>query len=1248
MSNWKIVAPYGAENNVRNPSAEKYEVLGPELVQNGGFETAGGGGADVFANWVELTAGGSTVNDELVFVYAGSHACRLDIDAPANLAQITQTFTVEPGKMYVLEFFFASTNECTGTFMVEDDTNSVMLYLDRYIAYSATYRRHRVAFVAPNTCTSIMVYFRRTIGVGSCSLYFDNVSVKEVNAGYILGSAFGLSIGGTYGRSYYKVKYGSYSHALSASQDNDGITLALRELDNTDYYVTARVLATGEESVDETGANFWPEYSGLAMASDYAALRVEGVDLTEYIGGFIVLRDSSDNRLCGYISAPDSAESLGAELLLNTGFEIAGGGGADVFANWTEVAVGGGAVVDDMVDVHSGAHACRLDGVVAGSAHVSQLLTTTYPDRLYKLSFWTHGDGTNSLRVYLNATSHSGSWAFYNFYTGITGATYQQYTMYFTSPLTCITLGVQFAAPNVAGSQVWVDDVSIKVVDTLGTDAVEIADAPTSAYRQWMLEESGFERNDTSGYTFEVYEKGTSLPNWDWSLDDSTYTSPVKIKDIDEDWELYGLEIPAAQANGSTALWIRQNGAGFSSVLLDAIQVEEAIDTYDYSTYIDGDQPGCEFLGAAHDSASSRSAVSRAGGVLRDFSTYYSFDVGGMVETGNTPVEVNIDEYSTANGGNLDNIRTATRSFAYIGVIRGSGWEDLHAKRQVLIEALAYDAYPKVDDKYQPIVLQYEGAAVIKQIQAHYVDGLRGKFSSSEPCVWERLALQFVSNDPFWYGLGNDSALLDLNDEPTIRYLTGRIRGAGQWDDLGLTANPTANGTIHAVCVASDHSVYFGGDFTGLDGVAGRDYIARYIPSTETWETVGAASQLNGIVYCIIEAPNGDIYVGGAFTDGAGDKDYISIWDGDDWNALGQPVQGAAAITSVRDIQFDNNTDVIIVGEFSNWANIANADGIVRWDSSASSYTAVGAPAPGGAAIVYSVAIDTNNDYYFGGDFLNLGGVAAADYLGMWDGSAYSDVGGVTPNGAVYDLIFYNNELHLAGNFTDLAGLTGADYIARFNGYEFEALQTGLQNYGVEMRVSPDNLLYVVGAFTSVSGIANVESIVAWNGTSWIVPDIDFGVVWRAIDFDTASPITSKNYNIYAGLSATSSGVNIGGSTTVSNTGTAVAYPTYSIEYLDGSYGLYSKITMRSETTGSRIFGTYTLSVGEKIEFANELTGIVQISSFYDIPDILLPGSDDNLLLLPGDNVITCYIVPLIGFDTRGFVVWKNTYKSLD
>lgn len=63
-------------------------------VANGGFETAGGGGADVFSGWSEA-AGGGAITDEGTQVAKGSHAAKL-----TNSAIIYQSVTVRPKYEY--------------------------------------------------------------------------------------------------------------------------------------------------------------------------------------------------------------------------------------------------------------------------------------------------------------------------------------------------------------------------------------------------------------------------------------------------------------------------------------------------------------------------------------------------------------------------------------------------------------------------------------------------------------------------------------------------------------------------------------------------------------------------------------------------------------------------------------------------------------------------------------------------------------------------------------------------------------------------------------------------------------------------------------------------------------------------------------------------------------------------------------------------------------------------------------------
>lgn len=66
---------------------------------NGGFETAGGGGADVFGSWTESVAGTSTITDDAVDFDTGAHSCKFTIDGAGSAVSVTQTLLVV-GKTY--------------------------------------------------------------------------------------------------------------------------------------------------------------------------------------------------------------------------------------------------------------------------------------------------------------------------------------------------------------------------------------------------------------------------------------------------------------------------------------------------------------------------------------------------------------------------------------------------------------------------------------------------------------------------------------------------------------------------------------------------------------------------------------------------------------------------------------------------------------------------------------------------------------------------------------------------------------------------------------------------------------------------------------------------------------------------------------------------------------------------------------------------------------------------------------------
>lgn len=954
---------------------------------------------------------------------------------------------------------------------------------------------------------------------------------------------------------------------------------------------------------------------------------------------------------------------VGSELLSNAGFEIAGGGGADVFASWTEAA-GGGTIVDEGVIVSSGSHAAKLTAGAAADTWVLQSVAVT-PGKLYRGGFFTRGDGADAGRYAIYDVTNA---AFIINYatTGVTAAAYAYKEVCVIAPAGCVSMRMYLRCSATTAAVTYFDDISLLEVNIGLAHLGDVADysRSTTYSRYGPYSNRVVTAADNEGAVFALDALtnaahyitmrvlGTLPAAWDWSLDDSTYTAPTKIADIDATWSLYGLALVAGQANGSTGLWVRQNGAGSGTFYLDGIDVVAAAH---WTTHVDGTQEGCEWDGEAHDSSSSRSAVTRAGGRWQNLYDDYGVIVQSYLGVGKAPRSTGGDGYSQLPGGALNASVRMSRTFTLVSFINSTTFADLLDKRNALSKVLDPEAYPKgLDDKWQPIRIRNTAGTTYKTIAAHYEGGLETDQTWALP-INERAAIRFFAPDPNWYEVGESSQILDTNDTATLRYLAGRLKSTGQWDDLGLTANPTANGTCYTVLVARDKSVYFGGNFDGIDNdtPAGGDFVIRWDPSDQSLNLLVGASDIGDQVYILSEGPDGKIYIGGIFTqvdgDAGGDADYIIVYNpsSDTWEKLGVPNTGAAAITSIDAMAWDSAGNLYIGGVFTNFADVAAADYFAKWDGT--NWSAVGS---GGISAVYAIAIDKDDNIYIGGTFAAGGwaGDPNAQYWAWWNGIAWSAVDDIALNGAVGSLIFdARGDLYVGGVFTNADSNANADRIFKWTGAAVEALDTGVNGDVNNIVIAQDGLVLVFGSFTTAGGLSTIDRSAAWTGSSWVQYDTNLpgSSVIYAGDVGKSDPATSSNYDIYLAFDTTGSGY-FSGSTTVTNSGTATVYPQIIMER-SGS-GSARLVSIRNWITGVELYFDYSLVDGETLTIDLHPDKQTIVSDFYGARlDALLAGSDlGEFSLLAGDNTITAFVdyggAPSVSL----YMLWRDAYDGID
>ena len=162
----------------------------------------------------------------------------------------------------------------------------------------------------------------------------------------------------------------------------------------------------------------------------------------------------------------------------------------------------------------------------------------------------------------------------------------------------------------------------------------------------------------------------------------------------------------------------------------------------------------------------------------------------------------------------------------------------------------------------------------------------------------------------------------------------------------------------------------------------------------------------------------------------------------------------------------------------------------------------------------------SNTEIYVAGCFTNFAGVAAADYVAKWDGTAWSGLGASGDISAiVHDMVMYKGELHIVGEFNDAGGDVTADMIAKWSSNAWVGLPVAggvnanfgvgsprelAGDYAAALKVqennagTSDDILLVGGKFSNGinNGTSGVQfpytrNIATWNSTTWGSIDTD-------------------------------------------------------------------------------------------------------------------------------------------------------------
>ena len=321
------------------------------------------------------------------------------------------------------------------------------------------------------------------------------------------------------------------------------------------------------------------------------------------------------------------------------------------------------------------------------------------------------------------------------------------------------------------------------------------------------------------------------------------------------------------------------------------------------------------------------------------------------------------------------------------------------------------------------------------------------------------------------------------------------------WTNLGSGVDDT----VRALVVGENGDLYVGGAFTNAGGIVA-NRIAKWDSASEVWTNLD--SGMDDTVYALVLKTNGNLCAGGAF-DVAGDvlTDSIAEWDGvtENWTNF-----GIGIFYEVYALAIGTNNEV-----FAGKAASINDFYVEKWDPVSENWT--GLELYGLGTTVYTLAIDSNATVYAGGKFSGVG------YSAKWDASEESWVSlGSGLNIWVHSMVSSTNDkLYVGGVFTTAGGVS-ALRVAQWDivNEVWTNLGLGVGPIVWSLALGQNNDLYAGGTFTTAGGV-DASKIAKWDIVDQSWTNLGAGIDTNGTVYALA---TGTNGELYAGGTFSSAG----------------------------------------------------------------------------------------------------------------------------
>ena len=324
--------------------------------------------------------------------------------------------------------------------------------------------------------------------------------------------------------------------------------------------------------------------------------------------------------------------------------------------------------------------------------------------------------------------------------------------------------------------------------------------------------------------------------------------------------------------------------------------------------------------------------------------------------------------------------------------------------------------------------------------------------------------------------------------------------GPGGWEHLGDRGTPGSDSLnlVASALTVTSGELYVGGKFTDAGGIANADRIAKWNGSA--WSAVSSSTEqiANGEVFAIAVS-GGKLYAGGTFANaGNSGADNLAVWDGTSWEPF--CTSPTETIGNVKALQVVGAT-LYVGGDFQDGAGIPAADYLLACDlATGAPRTTVTDPTHPFSGPVKALTATSDGTLYAGGRFGNLENIAAADNVAyLPQGGTWQPMGsgggacGCALDAYVRGLAANGTDVFVGTEGSDVSGIAQADHVAKWDGSAWSAMGSNTAgtngwfpaSTNIYDLASVGSNVFATGTFQNANGDALADNLAWFDGTAW-------------------------------------------------------------------------------------------------------------------------------------------------------------------